>query len=88
MEGANAEKITALNEAKKFVEEVLGDCEMLAKEIFKLGLEHGHSKSTIRRAAKALGVKKEQIRENKKIIGWLWSLPSATNEPSGQGGEG
>lgn len=50
-------KISVIDEAKKYILDLLGDGDILVKEATKLLLEAGFSRTTIRRAREQLGIK-------------------------------
>lgn len=65
-------KPTATNGAQAFLEELLSQGAMSAKEVFDEAEGMGYSKQTMQRSATKLGIKrKKQGMEG----GWLWSLP-------------
>jgi hypothetical protein len=80
------EDSSALDEAKRFLEEVLADGEMAFNDLFKEARECGIRETTLRRAADALGVDAGRIGETGKRGGgkWVWRLPPKSNDLDGQ----
>jgi putative DNA primase/helicase len=69
---------SALKDAEEWVQEVLGDGQYLpAKEVFALAREHGISRTTLRRAAKNLGIKP---KKEGRTGPWSWGLPAEDNQ--------
>lgn len=66
----------ALKDAMSFLAASLKDGPMKAADVFSLSKHEGHTKTTIRRAAKKLGIVKTQVHDGQKIVGWEWSLPA------------
>lgn len=71
------EKKSQTNGAKAFLEELLSNGAMLAKEIFEQAESMDYSKPSIQRAAKALGLKRKKLGMDG---GWEWSLPVEDTE--------
>ena len=72
---SSEDKGGAIKDAVEFLREVLKDGPMMAKEVFHLAKEGGHTKTTLKRAAKELTVVKTSQHDGKNIVGWEWSLP-------------
>ena len=75
VEVSGEDKKGALKDAVAFLKEVLKNGPMSVKEIKTLAKEDKHTISTLRRAAKEVGVVKTQVHDGKNITSWEWSLP-------------
>jgi hypothetical protein len=70
---AGGEKISAKKEAEEFLRNLLAGGPLLGDDVIDVAKQEGHSKRTLDRAKKNLGV-----RSKKTTTGWMWELP--TNE--------
>ena len=68
---------TALERAKEFLKQLLGEKSYPANEVRDLAIRVGHSEATVRRAADELGIRKSKAGMDG---GWTWSLPDSTAE--------
>jgi putative DNA primase/helicase len=80
------EESSAKDDAKKFLQEVLADGEMPARDVLAEAKECGINEKTLRRAAEALGIDVARIGEPGKRGGgkWVWRLPSDGKDLDGQ----
>ena len=69
------DSLTAREEAKEFLQELLADGPVAAPEVIDQAKELGIDKSTLDRAKKALG-----IRSRRQGLGWAWELPRPRGE--------
>lgn len=67
------EQRSAMEEAKTFLQGLLADAPLSAKEVLSNARDAGHADKTIRRASKSLGIdpRKDGLRG-----GWMWALPA------------
>src|SRR5918992_3641686 len=81
MASADREDSSALDEAKQFLQEVLADGEMPARDVLGEARECSIHEKTLRRAVKDLGIDVVRVGEQGKKGGgrWVWRLP-----PGGQ----
>lgn len=71
---------SAMAQAEEFLRDVLADGPVPAKTVLKDGEEAGHSRATIRRAQRSLGViARKQGRPGDNGQQWVWSLPEAAH---------
>lgn len=70
---------TALDDAKEFLRETLGDNEVPVKGLQRLAKDAGHTWPTIRRAANQLGIKKHRTGFGKEGS-WGWRFPKVLKE--------
>jgi hypothetical protein len=68
---------SARDNAKHFLEDLLGNGPVSSKDVQEAGKENGISQRTLRRAAEELGVefKKDGPKNDKGEITWRWHLP-------------
>ncbi len=71
---------TALDDAKEFLRETLGDNEVPVKGLRKQADDAGHSWPTIRRAANQLGIEKHRTGFGKEGS-WGWKFPKVLKQP-------
>ncbi|MBT3765924.1 MAG: AAA family ATPase [Rhodospirillaceae bacterium] len=69
------EKTGALKDARDFLVQLLEDGPKAVSDIETLAVAEGHSKSTIKKARKELGIKPNQVFSEGKILHWEWGLP-------------
>ena len=71
----NPQTASAIADAVEFLQEVLANGPVSQKKLAKIAKENGHSKSTLQRAAKKIGVKKKKTHDDNNMSWWEWSLP-------------
>lgn len=79
---ADREKRTAKSEAVEWLQSLLADGPMPAKDVLRKAREDGISETTINRAKDTAGVTSKPNRNgDNKVTGWTWHLkPSYTND--------
>ena len=78
---ADHETRSAQEEAAEWLQAVLSNGPVPAKDIQRQARETGHSDRTLKRAKNKLGVISEQDRDENRIGGWTWRLPPYTSGP-------
>ena len=68
--------IRPIDEAAQFLFYFLGSGPKPVKEVFRRAENEGHSRTTVRRAQKRLGIKS---RKSGISYGWIWELPEGAS---------
>lgn len=77
----DGEELSARDDAKSFLLQVLADGPVAASQIFREARDAGHSEKTLKRAKKELGVHSAKSGMSEK---WRWELPAkGVTEPKG-----
>ncbi|HZA24308.1 MAG TPA: AAA family ATPase [Dehalococcoidia bacterium] len=86
MASADREDSSALDEAKQFLQEVLADGEMPARDVLGEARECSIHEKTLRRAVKDLGIDVVRVGEQGKKGGgrWVWRLPPGGQDLDGR----
>ena len=71
----DSEERTARDDAKKFLRDVLSDGSIPAKDVIEDGRQCGYNETTLRRAAKDIGVESARVGGIGKKGSWEWYLP-------------
>lgn len=78
---ADRETRTARDEASDWLQSLLTDGPVPAKDVHRQAHEQGISDSTLKRAKRRLNVISEETRNDNRITGWAWRLPAYTSDP-------
>ncbi len=81
------ERTTEKEEAMEFLQTLLADEPVSAKEVQTQGEEVGFSLRTLKRAKKELGATSKRIGKTGSEGSWAWMLPNATKETNDTEGE-
>ena len=79
---ADQQTRTARDEAVEWLQTLLENGPVAAKDAQRQAREVGISDSTLKRAKTKLHVASEPIRDDKRVSGWTWQLPSSTSYTS------
>lgn len=83
---SDAETRTAMDEATEWLQDILADGPVDAKEVHKQARDAGISERTLRRAKRPAGVVSESNRAETGIGGWMWRLKDPSINPLGHVG--
>jgi putative DNA primase/helicase len=85
---ADAETRTAQDEASEWLQQILADGPVAAKDVLREAKANGFSDRTLNRAKTPAGVVSEQNRGENGIKGWIWRLKDANNHSYTNGNVG
>ncbi|MDA2937033.1 AAA family ATPase [Acidobacteria bacterium AH-259-A15] len=71
----NGENISALDEAKDFIKDLLKDGPVLSNQVYEEAKRSGISKSTLNRAKKQLKIPRHKTGKSFEKAEWFWMLP-------------